>query len=185
MCAVVYRTEWNRCEIAQTLVSSIRLYLVSLQKLPMSLSSIVFLVLLVFASCSSEEANQRFSDPAATFQTYKQALEDSNFDLLWECFSLSQKENNERQAWTDDWQQKTQNEIKSHLRREIAQEQIINEHIAYLLFDTSTLGDKRASPFFYFIHEPDGWKITSHLDSTFHQELEQAIERGEYKLPDF
>jgi hypothetical protein len=54
-----------------------------------------------------------------------------------------------------------------------------------LLFDTSTLGDKRASPFFYFIHEPDGWKITSHLDSTFHQELEQAIERGEYKLPDF
>ncbi|HIG52587.1 MAG TPA: hypothetical protein EYG11_20440 [Candidatus Latescibacteria bacterium] len=151
----------------------------------MSLSSLVCLALLVFASCSSEEANQRFSDPAATFQTYKHALEESDFDLLWECFSLSQKESSERQAWIDDWRQKTQNEIKSHLRREIAQEQIINKRIAYLLFDTSTLGDKRASPFFYFIHEPDGWKITSHLDTTFHQELEQAIESGEYKLPEF
>ena len=143
------------------------------------------LALFIAIGCSSEPTNQRFSDPAATFQTYKKALENSDFDLLWECFSQSQKQDSERQAWIDDWRQKSPDEIKTQLRREIAQEQIINERIGYLLFDPSTLGSERASPFFYFIHESDGWKITSHLDSTFHQELEQAIERGEYKLPDF
>jgi len=151
----------------------------------MSLPSLACLALLVLAGCGGEEAKQNFSDPAATFQTYKQALENKNFDLLWECFSLSLREGKTREGWIKDWRQKPPSEIATQLRREIAQEQIINERIGYLLFDSSTLENDRASPFFYFIHESDGWKITSHLDSTFHQELEQAIELGEYKLPEF
>ena len=145
---------------------------------------LIFLAISVLVSCGGEETDRRFTDPAATFQTYKQALENSDYDLLWECFSLSQQESEERQAFIDLWRQKKPGEIKAQLRREIAQETIINERIGFLLFDTSTLTDERTSPFFYFIHHPGGWKITSHLDSTFHQELEQAIERGEYKLPE-
>ena len=145
---------------------------------------LIFLAISVLASCGDGQTDRRFTDPAATFQTYKQALENSDYDLLWECFSLSQQESEERQAFIDLWRQKKPGEIKAQLRREIAQETIINERIGFLLFDTSTLTDERTSPFFYFIHDPGGWKITSHLDSTFHQELEQAIERGEYKLPE-
>jgi len=151
----------------------------------MFLSSLFCLVLVALVGCGDDESNRRFTDPASTFRTYKQALENGDFELLWECFSLSQKEGEERQVWIDRWQQKPAAEIKAQLRREIAQEHIINERIGYLLFDPSTLSDDRASPFFYFIRENDGWKITSHLDTTFHQELELAIERGEYKLPDF
>ena len=151
----------------------------------MLLQSFFCLVLTTLVGCGSEEPGQRFADPASTFRTYKQALENDDFELLWECFSLSQKGGEERQVWIDRWQQKPSAEIKAQLRREVAQEQVINERIGYLLFDPSTLDHDRASPFFYFIRETDGWKITSHLDSTFHQELELAIERGEFKLPDF
>ena len=154
-------------------------------KLTMSYKALCCILLLAFSGCGEKETNERFADPASTFRTYKQALEQGDYDLLWECYSLSQKGDEQRQAWLDRWRQKPSAEIKARLRREIAQEQIINERIGYLLFDASTLSDERASPFFYFIRETDGWKITSHLDSTFHHELEQAIERGEYKLPDF
>ena len=105
--------------------------------------------------------------------------------MVVECDCLSQRGDEERQAWLERWRQKPSAEIKARLRREIAQEQIINARIGYLLFDASTLSDERASTFIYFISETDGRTITSHLDSTFHHELEQAIERGEYKLPDF
>ena len=145
----------------------------------------LFLCLALLLGCASEDTDQRFSHPVQTFQTYKYALENSDFDLLWECFSSSQMEGEDRRDFVERWRQKTPTEIKAQLRREIAEERIINERIGYLLFDSSTLGDERASPFFYFIRDSSGWKITSHLDSTFHQELEQAIERGEYKLPDF
>ena len=145
----------------------------------------LFLCLVILQGCNSEDIDQRFSHPAQTFQTYKYALETRDFDLLWECFNSSQREGEDRQGFVERWQQKTPVEIKAQLRLEIAEERIINEHIGYLLFDSSTLGDERTSPFFYFFCDSSGWKITSHLDSTFHQELEQAIERGEYKLPDF
>ena len=144
----------------------------------------LFFCLVLLYGCNSEDIDQRFSYPVQTFQTYKYALENRDFDLLWECFNSSQR-GEDRQGFIERWQQKTPAEIKAQLRREIAEERIINERIGYLLFDSSTLGDERTSPFFYFLHDPSGWKITSHLDSTFHQELEQAIERGEYKLPDF
>lgn len=145
----------------------------------------LLLCLALVLGCNSGDIDQRFSHPAQTFQTYKYALENRDFDLLWECFNSSQREGEDRRGFVERWQQKTPAEIKAHLRREIAEERIINERIGYLLFDSSTLDDERASPFFYFLRDPSGWKITSHLDSTFHQELEQAIERGEYKLPDF
>lgn len=145
----------------------------------------LFLCLVLLHGCNNEEGDQRFAHPAQTFQTYKYALENSDFDLLWKCFNASQMENEDRQSFLERWQQKTPAEIKAHLRREIAQERIINDRIGYLLFDSSTLDDERTSPFFYFLRDSSGWKITSHLDSTFHRELEQAIERGEYKLPDF
>ena len=148
--------------------------------------SLFFFAFLVVVSCGSDETDRRFADPASTFRTYQQALQQRDFNLLWECFSLSQKGGEtQRQTWIEPWRQQGPDEIKALLRREIAQEHIINERIGYLLFDASTLSDERASPFFYFIRDPDGWKITSHLDSTFHQELERAIERGEYKLPAF
>ena len=145
----------------------------------------LFLCFALLYGCASQDTDQRFSHPAQTFQTYKSALENRDFDLLWECFNASQQEGEGRQDFIERWQQKTPTEIKAQLRREIAEERIINERIAYLLFDSSTLDDERTSPFFYFLRDSSGWKITSHLDSTFHQELEQAIERGEYKLPDF
>ena len=155
-------------------------------RLKMFYKSMLYVILIAFGGCGDKEiGEQRFADPASTFRTYKQALEQGDYDLLWECYSLSQKGDEERQAWLERWRQRPSAEIKARLRHEISQEQIINERIGYLLFDASTLSDKRASPFFYFIREGDGWKITSHLDSTFHHELEQAIERGEYKLPDF
>ena len=145
----------------------------------------LFLCLALLYGCASEDTDQRFAHPAQTFQTYKSALEDRDFGLLWECFNASQQDGEDRQDFIERWQQKTPAEIKAQLRREIAEERIINERIGYLLFDSSTLDDERTSPFFYFLRDSDGWKITSHLDSTFHQELEQAIERGEFKLPDF
>lgn len=49
-------------------------------------------------------------------------------------------------------------------------------------FDPSTVEAGHA-PFFYFLHEADGWKITTHLDSLFRLELEGAIDRGEFHLP--
>ena len=73
-------------------------------------------------------------------------------------------------------------------RREIVEEREINKRIAYLLFDIDTgKGESPTPPYFYFLRENDqdnnGWKITSYLDSTFHQELERAIESGEYSVP--
>ena len=73
-------------------------------------------------------------------------------------------------------------------RREIVEEREINKRIAYLLFDIDTGQDESPTPpYFYFLRGNDrdyiGWKITSYLDSTFHQELERAIASGEYSVP--
>ena len=92
-------------------------------------------------------------NPARTFQTYKSALENRDFDLLWECFNASQLEGEDRQDFIERWRQKTPAEIKAQLRREIAEERIINDRIGYLLFDSSTLDDERTSPFFYFLRD--------------------------------
>ncbi len=143
--------------------------------------SLVIFCLLV--GCA-EKDDRRFDSPAATFHTYQQALEEGDLDLLWSCYSTSYRNQQVRATWRRQWRENAAEKGKALRRREISREQIINEQIAYLLFDATTLEDQRQSPFFYFIHEKEGWKITTHLDSTFHRELETAIERGEFKLPD-
>ena len=89
-----------------------------------------------------------------------------------------------RASWRRQWREMPSEKTTALLRREISKEEVINDQIAYLLFDPTTLENERQSPFFYFIRENGGWKITTHLDSTFHQALERAIEQGEYKLPE-
>ena len=55
----------------------------------------LLLCLALLYGCASEDTDQRFAHPAQTFQTYKYALENRDFDLLWECFNASQLEGEE------------------------------------------------------------------------------------------
>ncbi len=140
-------------------------------------------LLVILPACSTEDT--AFSTPAATFKTYKTAIAAGDLDLLWSCLSTSYRNSvykGDRAALTKEWQEHPE-QLQSALRREIAQEKPINNRIGYLLFDPTTLSSPQASPFFYFVRETDGWKITTHLDSLFHHELEQAIAKGEFKLP--
>lgn len=135
------------------------------------------------AGCRGE--NPAFATPAATFKTYKQAIAAGDLDLLWSCLSASYRAsvyNDDRATLAKEWKEHPE-QLQSTLRREITQEKSINGRIGYLLFDPTTLNSPQASPFFYFIREPEGWKLTTHLDSLFHHELEQAIAKGEFKLP--
>jgi hypothetical protein len=140
----------------------------------------------VLLSPGCGKADPRFVSPAATFKTYKQALAERDMQLLWSCYSQNYKTiaAPDYSTWINQWEQKTPSQLKAEQDREITDEHLINDKIAYLLFDATTLESRQTSPFFYFIHDADGWKITSHLDSTFQRELEQAIEHGEFKLPD-
>lgn len=138
---------------------------------------------LLHVACRRQE--QRYPDPATTFRTYKQALAAGDFGQAWSCYSERYRRTalGDSVAWASHWQQ-TPSALEAEVRREIASERLINDRIAYLMFDPSTLSSPQTSPFFYFIHESDGWKMTTHLDTLFHQELEKAIARGEFKLPE-
>ncbi len=158
----------------------------SFAKLAMNIqcyTSIILFALATFTGCS-EPGDRRFDTPAATFQTHRQAVEQGDLDLLWETYSLSYRDQQVRATWRRQWREMAPEKKQALQQREIAREEIINDEIAYLLFDPTTLEDERQSPFYYFIHEDAGWKITTHLDSSFHQALEKAIEKGEYKLPE-
>jgi hypothetical protein len=106
-------------------------------------------------------------------------------DLLWSCYSNSYQEHlsGGRQAWEADWAKRTPSEIADEMGRQIAEERVIDESVAYLLFELSTLPSSEASPFFYLVRQEDGWFLTSHLDGLFHSRLEQALENGALKLP--
>lgn len=141
--------------------------------------------LILVAGCE-KEADPRFAAPALTFKTHQEALAAKDLELLWSCYSSTYKANSyndDYTTWSREWKQKEEAWIKAELRREIVEERIINDRISYLLFDTSTLRSPQTSPFSYFIRESEGWKMTTHLDSVFHRELEQAISKGEFKLP--
>ena len=156
----------------------------SSQRVPASLGLLLCAFFLI-AGCE-KEANPRFAAPALTFKTHQEALAAKDLELLWSCYSSSYKANsynNDYTTWSREWQQKEEAWIKAELRREIVEERIINDRISYLLFDTSTLYSPQTSPFSYFVRESEGWKMTTHLDSVFHRELEQAISKGEFKLP--
>ena len=141
------------------------------------------LLLFLGAGCQKKTDNA-YDSPYATFSTHQAAIEQNNIELLWETFSTSYKDQQIRSSWRREWQEMDPIERKALLRREITKEQVINDEIAYLLLDSTTLRSDRESPFVYFINELGNWKITTHLDSSFHNSLEQAIENGDYKLPD-
>lgn len=141
-------------------------------------------MLLVAVACSRTES--RFATPGATFRTYQKAVAAQDLDLLWECYARGFHDSLPagREAWAAEWAAGDPAQRAAELRREITEERVINDRIGYLLFDPSTLTSRRESPFFYFVHETGGWKITTHLDTLFQHELETAIQKGEYKLPD-
>ncbi|MFH1569452.1 MAG: hypothetical protein ABIL09_15760, partial [Gemmatimonadota bacterium] len=104
----------------------------------------------------------------------------------WDCYSASYRSQilgGDRAAWEATFQRQLPELKRAEKRREIVQERVINARLAYVLFEPSTLPDASASPFFYFLKDAEGWKITSHLDTLFHAELERAIASGEYRLP--
>ena len=156
---------------------------------PASLLATLSLLLTIgtlFAVCGCADDDPRFATPFATFKTHQEALAARNLDLLWSCYSESYRasaHDGDFAAWARKWQQMDEGQIEGELRREIAEERIINDKIGYLLFDASTLSSPQASPFSYLVRDPDGWKITTHLDSVFHGELERAIASGEFSLP--
>lgn len=150
-----------------------------------TLSAIAVGLILLLWGCGQNQNPTEFTTPAATFRTYRDALADQDFEKAWTCFSLSyqsQVHEGDFSRWLDVTQQDSE-KSKSVLRREIVGEKIINDRIGYLLFDSTTLQSPQVSPFFYFIRDGQSWKITSHLDSTFHHELEEAINQGQFKLP--
>ncbi len=140
------------------------------------------LFLCLYWGCDAQ--NERFDTPYATFSAHQQAIEKSDLDLLWDTYSLAYRNQQVRATWRRQWREMPPEKTRALLRREITKEEVINDQIAYLLLDPTTLESERQSPFFYFIRESDGWKITTHLDSSFHQALERAIEKGDYKLPE-
>ena len=147
--------------------------------LPRALGALLFGILL---SCSSQDG--QFETPYDTFRAHQQAIKEGDLDLLWKTYSQAYRDQQVRANWRRQWREMPSEKTTALLRREISKEEVINDQIAYLLFDPTTLENERQSPFSYFIRENGRWKITTHLDSTFHQALERAIEQGEYKLPE-
>lgn len=160
--------------------------MIGLNKLNASYSyAITSCLVLLLWGCGQDKTPTGFTTPAATFKTYRDALAAQNFEKAWTCFSRSyqsQVHEGDFSRWLKAIQQGPE-KSDAVLQREISAEKIINDRIGYLLFDSTTLPSSQVSPFFYFIREGQSWKITSHLDSTFHQELENAIDQGQFKLP--
>lgn len=113
-------------------------------------------------------------------------MEEGDTALIWSCYSQGYQNQvtGGYAAWSEGWRRRPQAEALAETDRSVEVERAINDRIAFILFKASGNQSRPANPFFYFVREPDGWKITSHLDSTFHRELERAIERGEFKLPE-
>ena len=123
-----------------------------------------------------------------TYETYVRGVLAQDAPAVWDCFSRSYRDSEygaDIANWQKRWDAEAGELTRAAGRREIAEEGPINDRIAFIRFDATTLSSPRVPPFFYFIHDPDGWKITSYLDSTFHAELERAIAEGEFALPSF
>ncbi len=132
-----------------------------------------------------DEVDLEFGTPASTYKTYvKRVLADDPHGV-WECFAGSYRASQyggNYETWKSEWR-RTESDLKrAARRREIVEERPIGDRIGFLRFDASTLPSEVSPHFFYFIRDPDGWKVTTYLDSTFHGELEAAIERGEFEL---
>ena len=146
---------------------------------------------LLAGACGDSPDDRRYSTPAATYKTYRQAVENDDAVAAWDCLATSYRKadfEGDLQYWKDNWPEQRRTLEVDLARREIVEEREINKRIAYLLFDVdSGKGESPTSPYFYFLREDNlpnsGWKITSYLDSTFHQELERSIASGEYTVP--
>ena len=138
----------------------------------------------ILASCG-EVGPIEYASPGNTYETYVNRLLADDTAGIWQCYSEPfrlAKYQADFKAFEAEHQQ-TATQLKHQARRrEIIEERIIGDRIGFVRFDATTLPDPRTSHFFYFILETDGWKVTSYLDSTFHAELEQAIERGDFDL---
>ena len=154
-------------------------------------TAVVVSLWLLAGACGDPADDHRYSSPAATYKTYRHAVETNDAVAAWACLATSYRKTDfdgDLQRWKDNWGEQRPTLEVDLARREIVEEREINNRIAYLLFDVdSGRGESPASPYFYFLRENDpgekGWKITSYLDSTFHQELERAIASGEYSVP--
>ena len=127
----------------------------------------------------------RLSTPATTFRTYRDALNGGDAATSWSCLSTDYRRleyDEDPGLWAVHLKGDGRDESRLTRRLEISQETLINDRVAFLQFDPSTVEPGHA-PFFYFLHEPEGWKITTHLDSLFRVELESAIDHGEFRLP--
>ena len=145
---------------------------------------ITWLGLTLLLACG-EGPDSRFASPASTFRTYREALSQGDGDTAWSCLSRSHRERDlagDRAAWRTSIAGEAGRKLAREVaRREIAEERRINERVAYLQFDRSTVPEGEG-PFYYFLRDPDGWKITIHTDSLFRAELEAAIESGQFRL---
>ena len=138
----------------------------------------------ILASCG-EVGPVEYASPGNTYETYVKRLLADDTAGIWQCYSEPfrlAKYQADFKTFEAELQQ-TSTKLKHEARRrEIIEERIIGDRIGFVRFDATTLPDSRTSHFFYFILETGGWKVTSYLDSTFHSELERAIERGDFDL---
>ena len=138
---------------------------------------------LLWLGCAEED--RRFAAPANTFKTYRSALASGDSETAWLCLSDTYQRleyNDDVESWKVFLQGDGVSQAAEISRLEIGTETEINDRLAFLQFEPSTVSPGR-TPFYYFLQEADGWKITSHLDSMFRVELETAIEKGEFQLP--
>lgn len=147
-------------------------------------SALCWLGLSLLLACA-EEPDLRFASPASTFSAYRDALSRGDGDAAWACLSQSHRDRDlggDLAAWRKVIVGEEGRQLAREVaRREISEERRINERVAYLQFDRSTVPEGEG-PFYYFLRDPDGWKITVHTDSLFRAELEAAIENGQFRL---
>lgn len=125
------------------------------------------------------------TSPAQTFRVYADAVTGNQPEQVWNCLSTGYRElsyADNLQRWLAAWEHERPQREQAVRRLQIRDEVLINEEIAFLRFDESTI-ESGESPFFYFLREKEEWKITSHLDPAFRQALEDAVVAGEYRLP--
>jgi hypothetical protein len=126
-----------------------------------------------------------YGTPASTLRTYQDAVRSNDPQASWACFSRGYQAQapGGYLAWQKDWGQRPAAARELEGGRTVALERVINEKVAFILLQTENLPPRPGGPFVYFVREADGWKMTSHMDTTFHHELETAIARGEFRLP--
>lgn len=153
----------------------------TLTRLPATCLRLAALAFLL--ACAGEDP--RLLSPASTFATYRDALAAGDVETSWACLSEGHRRlvyDDDVERWGDHLATEGRALARAVRRLEITAEREINERLAFLQFDETTVSAGQ-TPFYYYVREPEGWKITTHLDSLFRRELEAAIEAGQFRLP--